>query len=127
MIIYNILNTKNVAIVLTKEDADIDYWTTNVPVDAEIVEKDENKYCNVLYAVKHDTKNMSTSDLMNIMFTKLSTEDVKLICDNDDWIKELFFSYLSNGEVKEQIKRAMEEADSASCMASLSFLSNLLK
>ena len=106
------------------------YWVLEPPEETTIVNIGEEKIDNNKYAITYHTKDMNTKKLMKIMFSKLSVEEVKTICDNDKWIASLYLNYLKNPlndkDFKKKIKETIDSADNASCMSTLSLLLNVM-
>lgn len=131
MKIYEIVKTEKEEGLFSSHDNDVvDWWTLTPPAEAKIVEMDGDEEYDILYAITYDTDEMSTEELMEIMYTELALDEVKKICAKDKWINSLYLNYLknplNNKKVKKKIQKAIESTNATSSTVSGGIMASLI-
>ena len=65
--------------------------------------------CNRSYAVEYDTDELSMETLLELLYSKLSSQEVQFICEKEKWVAERFSDYLKNPFRNEEFKQEFEK------------------
>lgn len=98
MIIYQMIKKKEESNFLCNKD-DI-WWSLNLDKDAKVVTNIKDcKEFNQLYAIPYDIeKQLTMKELFCILYKELVIEEVKILCEENKWIAEMYQYYLSKKE-----------------------------
>lgn len=66
--------------------------------------------CDHIFAVEaYDTEELSMEKLMHFLYRKLTSEDVKIICEKEPWIGKRLRDYMQNACMDEKLKTELAE------------------
>lgn len=107
------------------------WWSLTMPDNAKLVSsKEECERYNTIYAIAHNTEEMSFKKLLHVMYEKLNTSEVKTLCEKEPWIANKFDLYLqspfNNDKFRKKWKTISKNGNSAEGMATAAYVNSLL-
>lgn len=106
-------------------------WYLDKPENAVLVNSinDCKKY-NTRYAIECELEKFSIKDILELLTKDLSFSETMRVCEENKQIKELLMQYIQNplvsSDFQKKLKEIKEKTDSASGLAAMSLLTNVL-